>query len=157
MILDQNKIDELIKCPKKITKKPASWRLERGNYRIDFELQSNDKQYFFSAFGRYNEKFIENFSFGLIYTPKHEKGSFELLRCNGPHGEHKQYPHHTYYHIHIATAENIVKGLKEDSTIIITQNYTTYEEAYRFFIRYINVIPEDYHELFPPKQPSLFD
>ena len=52
MIIDQNKIEELIKCPKMIIKKNVPWRFERGHYRIDFELQSIGKQYFFTAFGR---------------------------------------------------------------------------------------------------------
>jgi len=157
MILNQNKIEELIKCPKMIIKKNVPWRLERGHYRIDFELQSINKQYFFTAFGRYNEMFNENFSFGLVFIPKDEKRTYELLRCNGPHGEHKQYPHHIHYHIHKATAESIMKGLKEDCAIEITRAYATYEEAYRFFMRYINIRPEDFNNLFPPQLPSLFD
>jgi hypothetical protein len=34
-----------------------------------------------------------------------------------------------------------MKGLKEDSAIEITKAYTTYEEAYRFFMQHINVRP----------------
>ncbi len=76
MLLDQDKIEELIACSKKCIKNPPPWKLEKGHYRTDFELQSADDLYFFSAFGRYNAVFNENFSFGLVYFPKQEKGSF---------------------------------------------------------------------------------
>ncbi len=157
MDIDQNVIDELIRCPKRIIKEPTSWKLEKGNYRIGFELQSIDEKYFFTAFGRYNAMFNENFSFGLVYFPKHEKGSYEIIRCNGPHGEHVQFPHHVHYHIHKATKQNIENGLKEDSTIEITTGYTTFDEAFRFFVCYINVIQGDINSIFPIKELTLFD
>jgi hypothetical protein len=101
--------------------------------------------------------FNENFSFGLVYFPKHEKGSYEIIRCNGPHGEHVQFPHHIHYHIHKATQQNIDIGLKEDSTIEITDGYTNFDEAFRFFVCYINVIQGDINSIFPVKQLTLFD
>ncbi|MBP7496180.1 MAG: hypothetical protein KA792_00750 [Bacteroidales bacterium] len=157
MVLTQNIIDELITCQKRINKMPVEWKQDKGHFKVDFELQSLDEQYYFSAFGRYNEKFNENFSFGLVYLPKHIKGSYELIRCNGPHGEHHQFPHHIHYHIHKATQKNIEKGLKEDCTIEITTEYTNFDEAFHFFARHINIIQDDINILFPPKQTSLFD
>lgn len=157
MTLDQDTIDNLIRCRKRIIKPPSQWKLDKGNYRTGFELQSIDYDYFFTAFGRYNEMFNENFSFGLVYFPKHEKGSYEIIRCNGPHGEHMQFPHHIHYHIHKASQQNIDSGLKEDSTIEITNQYTNFEEAFRFFVRYVNVIQADIDTIFPPKQSTLFD
>ena len=157
MTFNQNIIDEMIRCPKRMIKKPLPWKADRGQYRTEFELQSIDEQHFFTVFGRYNEKFNENFSFGLVYFPKHEKSSFEIIRCNGPHGEHKQFPHHIYYHIHKATEQNIESGLKENSTVEITESYTTFDESFRFFVKYINVIKSDVDSAFPHKQGSLFD
>src|SRR2546430_1685956 len=108
MPLTQLQIDQLINCDKKIVTHTTGWRLpawkpDRGHHRIALELQSTDEEFLFNAFGRYNSQFEENFSFGLLYIPKHEKGSYEIVRCNGPHGEHLQYPHHVHYHIHKAT------------------------------------------------------
>ncbi|MFH1005302.1 MAG: hypothetical protein V1781_07405 [Bacteroidota bacterium] len=157
MKLIQEVIDELIRCEKRIIKMPSPWKLERGHYNTDFELQSTDEQYFFTAFGRYNAEFNENFSFGMVYYPKHEKGSYEIIRCNGPHGEHIQFQHHTHYHIHKATEQNIESGLREDSAIEITEAYTTFDDAFRFFVKYINVIQSDIDCTFPPTQGSLFD
>jgi hypothetical protein len=157
MALDQKTIDELIRCPKLVTKDPSKWKLEKGHYRMGFELQSVDEQYFFTAFGRYNAAFNENFSFGLIYFPKEEKGSFEILRCNGPHGEHRQFPHHVHYHIHKATQQNIEDGLKEDSTVEITAGYTNFDEALRFFVDYIKVEHSDVIKYFPQQEQNLFD
>ena len=76
----------------------------------------------FTAFGRYNAMFNENFSFGLVYFPKHEKGSYEIIRCNGPHGEHVQFPHHVHYHIHKATKQNIENGLKKTVQLKLLQD-----------------------------------
>jgi len=69
----------------------------------------------------------------------------------------KEYPHHIHYHIHKATAESIEAGLKENSTIEITEGYTNFEDAFRFFMRYISVNEKDFNEIFPPRQTSLFD
>ena len=157
MSLDQKIIDDLILCPKRIIKPPSQWKLEKGNYRTGFELQSEDEKYFFTAFGRYNEMFNENFSFGLVYFPKHEKGRYEILRCNGPRGEHIQFPHHIHYHIDKATQQNIDSGFREDASIEITDQYTNFEEAYRFFVKYINVNQGDIDSIMPPKQLNLFD
>ncbi len=157
MAINQNFIDELIHCSKQIVKRPSQWKLEKGSWRMGYELESTDKKYFFTAFGRYNEKFNENFSFGLVYLPKNEKGQYEIIRCNGYHGEHLQYPHHEHYHIHKATQESIDSGLKEDGTIEITDGYTNYNEALKFFLRYIHVAKGDIAVMFPPKWRSLFD
>ena len=157
MQFDELLINELINCEKQIIHPPAALKLEKGHYRIGFELQSNDRKYFFKAFGRYNAVFNENFSVGLIYFPQHEKGSYEVIRCNGPHGEHIQFPHHTYYHIHKASSEAINVGFKEDRMIEITDKYTNYEEALRFFVQYINVNAIDIERYFPPKQLSMFE
>jgi hypothetical protein len=155
--LTNDLIDELLRCQKKIIELPGRWKLDRGYNRTSFELQSLDEKFFFKAFGRVNTAFNENFSFGLIFFPQHEKGSYEIIRCNGPHGEHKSFPHHNYYHIHIATQQNVDMGLKEDSSIEITHEYTNFEQAYRYFAGRINIIPADMNLLFPPIQTTLFD
>ena len=155
MKLDNEFIQILLNSTKEIVQPPNKPKLERGHYRIGFELQSIDKSYFFSAFGRYNVMFQENFSIGLIFIPKDEKGVYELLRCNGQHGEHKMFPHHTYFHIHRASTDAIEQGLREDCGIEITDKYATFEEAVRFFVSLIHLNPEDINKYFPAKDLQL--
>jgi len=159
MKFDDDLINKLLSCEKKIIQPPGKPKLERGHYRIGFDLQSVDEAFFFTAYGRYNAMFPENFSLGLKYNPKQERGSFDLLRCNGPHGEHKMYPHHVYFHIHKITTDAMVNGLKEDSVIEITDRYANFEDALRFFVRHINLIPEDIKRHFPGRdlQTQLFN
>jgi len=159
MIFSEKLIHKLLNCPKEIVQAPGKPRIEKGHYRIGFELQSVDKEYYFNAFGRYNSTFPENFSVGLIYFPKNEKGSYEILRCNGLHGEHKLFPHHLSFHIHKITIEAIENHLKEDSNIEFTDQYVTFDDALRFFVKYINLNHDDIQKYFPGKdlQLNLFD
>ena len=149
MKFDDELINKLLTCEKEIVQGPGKPRLERGNHRVGFELQSVDEEFYFSAFGRYNAMFPENFSVGLVYNLRQEKGSHEILRCNGPHGEHKMFPHHVHFHIHKITIDAIESGLKEDCFIEIANEYTTYEDALRFFVKYINLKPADLKRYFP--------
>lgn len=151
MIFTDELIEKLLTCQKEIVQPPAKPRLERGNYRINFELQSIDKEFFFKAFGRCNEAFPENFSVGLVYNPKREKGSYEILRCNGPHGEHVIIPHHVHFHIHKITIGALVENLKEDISIEITNKYNNFEDALYFFVKYINLKSDDINRFFSGK------
>lgn len=58
-------------------------------------------------------------------------------------------PHHVHFHIHKITTGAIESGLKEDCFIEITEEYTTYEDALRFFVKYINLKPADIKLYFP--------
>ncbi len=101
--------------------------------------------------------FAENFSVGLIYVPKQEKGSYEILRCNGPHGEHKLFPHHVHYHIHKITADAMENSLKDDCHIELTDQYGTFEEALHFFVKHIHLKRDDIERYFSGKsQLPLF-
>ncbi len=95
--------------------------------------------------------FPENFSIGLVYSPKHEKGSYEILRCDGPHGEHEMFPHHVHFHIHEITSAALENGLKEDRNMEITDKYTNFDDVLRFFVKHINLKSEDINRFFPGK------
>lgn len=153
MQFNQKSLDDLISCPKRITKFPRDWEYHRGHYRISMELESLDKDYLFSVYGRYNATFLENFSFGLsLLQPK-----LLLLRFNGKHGEHKSFPHHNHCHIHKATVETLNKGLSENSSIeIIKEECNSYNEGFQFFLKYIKLIESDLDTLFP-RQLNLFN
>ena len=151
MKFDDNLIKRLLTCEKEIVQTPGNFKLVRGHYRLEFEMQSTDKEFYFVAYGRYNSVFPENFSIGLRYYPRQEKGSFDILRCNGPHGEHKLSPHHTHFHIHKITTSAIESGLKEDCMIEITDKYANFEDALHFFVRYTKLKPDHIKSYFSDK------
>lgn len=148
-------ITKLISCPKKITKAPSkSLKSDRGHLRNDFEAESDDGEHRFTVFIRVNEKFQENFSVGLDYWPRDEAGSIMLLRCNGSHGPHKVYDHHTFCHVHKATAETISKGLRPESNIKATDEFSSYQEAIQYLLQVARI--RDDGPYFPTGQMNLF-
>ncbi|MCX5873214.1 MAG: hypothetical protein NTY51_08285 [Deltaproteobacteria bacterium] len=155
----QEEIDRLISCPKVITEPPRKeMKPERGSQRNNMLLRSTDGVTEFSVFMRVNDDFRENFSIGLIYHPRDERGALHLLRCNGPHGDFiGSYRHsvsHFRYHFHRAKAENIVLGLRPEFGGEVTEGYGCYKDALSFFLREINLINAG--EYFPElSQPGL--
>jgi len=142
-------IQELLNCEKLIIDPPSKdFKEDRGQLKKTFSLQSVDGKYAFNAFIRGNIHFNENFSVGLDYNPKEEKGTLCLLRCNGAHGENNIFPHHSYFHIHQASAESINCGLKPECNIIETNDYASLEEAIQYFIKNINISLSDRRKYF---------
>lgn len=154
-ILTDRDIRDLIACPKNITEAPKQKMTKyRGHLRNRMKLRSEDGSHEFIVFMRINEDFDENFSIGLKYTPKDQKGEIDLIRCNGPHGLHISFDHHTEFHVHIARVENIEKGIRPERDAEITTEYVTYQEALSFFIKTCNIRDaSQYFQL----QLSLFD
>lgn len=146
----EEEIGELISCPKVITDPPKrEMRLERGSRRNNMRLRSQSDDREFSVFLRINEAFQENFSIGLEYSPRDERGSFCLLRCNGPHGEFvgSTTTSHFRYHIHRAKAENIEGGLRAERSAEATDAYASYTHALLYFLKVINVLnAEEYFQ-----------
>lgn len=157
----QERLDELIACPKTIVDPPRrEMREERGSRRNEMRLVSADGKDEFVAYMRINVKFEENFSIGLDYCPKDVTGRFCLLRCNGPHGEWTNdliEPHpHFGYHVHRANADNMERGMKSEAGAEVTKEYASYPEALKFFLKICNVADAQRH--FPGvDQMNLFE
>lgn len=118
---------------------------------MKFTMESLDGEHSFMGFISQNLTFQENFSIGLMYFPKDEKGSIVLARVNGPHGPNEFAPHHNGPHVHKATAENIAAGLKPESGEIVTDvPYTTVDDAIQYYVRFVNIVPADRQKHFPP-------
>jgi hypothetical protein len=149
MLYTDELIEELISCPKKVTHTPKDSGVGRGSSKIKFTLESTDGKYSFSGFISKNLTFQENFSVGLVYKLKDEKGSLVLLRVNGPHGLNENVPHHEGAPVHVATAERINAGLKPEGKIETEVPYSTVEDAIQYFLRRINVIAADRQNHFP--------
>ena len=159
MIFTDQLTQELINCPKKIVDAPKDSGIMRGSKKWKFTMESTDGQHSFSGFISENTTFQENFSLGLVYNPKDEKGHIVLVRVNGPHGPNEKAPHHTGPHIHRATADSINAGLKPESGEIITDvPFATIEDAIQHYVRLINIVAADRQKHFPPpKNQKEFD
>ncbi len=140
ILLSDEQIEILIKCPKKITQHPTKEDKEdRQFHRNEMRLISTDEQYSFQVYFRRHAVFIESFSVGLVYTPNELKGSLTLLRCNGQHGS-TRYKHHNSCHIHRVTENILQKNLKSERDITITNAYSSYEQTVLFFSKECNII-----------------
>ncbi len=160
--LTDEEIQFLISCPKVIITPPKTKLvLTQSHFRNGMELSSQDGGYRFTAFMRKNEMFQENFSIGLRYHPAGDPESIILLRCNGPHGEHrnpigKRDNHHSTYHIHLAKEIILKKGLRSETYAEETDKYSNYYDALSFFLRYCNI--RNAAKYFPAiRQGKLFD
>lgn len=156
----QEELDALVTCRKVVVDPPGkTMRSSCGYLRNDFRLRSEGGQADFSVFIRVNEEFPENFSIGLLYFPRDERGRFCLVRYNGPHGPYGAdgAEHHATSHIHKALADNIAAGKRPEAGARLTTKFaSSYRDALRAFLSDINVPNAD--ELFPGiSQTLLFD
>lgn len=142
-------IEQLISCAKNITEAPKTIKGKTAFSKRTFAMQSVDGKYEFGAYMEQNATFQENFSIGLVYYPKEEKGRICLLRCNGPHGGVKNIPHHSFCHIHTVDPNDANDGIKVERHIIETTEYATYDDAIQYFIKHINITPADRKKHFP--------
>jgi hypothetical protein len=146
----------LLECEKQILEPPSKeFKEDRGHLKKNFSLISLSEEFQFNAFIRKSIIFQENFSIGIDYNPKGEKGTVCLLRCNGAHGENRVFPIHATFHIHKASADSINSGLKPESNIEETNEYATFEEALQYFIKTVNLKQEDQIKYFPNYNPQI--
>lgn len=152
----QDELDALIACPKRTLDPPKnSMREEWGSYRNEATLESQDGLHAFRVFIRQNIMFPENFTVGLDFIPRDERGSVCLLRCNGPHGPHLLWPHHVHYHVHKAHEENLKEGRKAEAFAEVTEAYACLEEAIRHFGRLCAIM--DWEDYYPSERQMLFE
>lgn len=152
----EEEINQLIGCPKLITDPPRKdFKIDRGSRRNDMRLKAQDGDLEFSIFIRVNQDFEENFSVGLVYHPREERGQFCLLRCNGPHGDFDGSPAspHFLYHVHKARPENIEAGIRAERGGEVTDRYASHQQAIRYLLMIANVLNAE--EYFPAIQLPL--
>ncbi len=152
----REEIEDLISCQKVIIVGPKRKMVpDNANWRNDMKLQSVDGQHDFDVFMRKNQDFEENFSIGLRFQPRDDPESIVLLRCNGPHGPHRNFPHHDKHHIHAASPDNIKAGLRPEKDAVITEEYTTFDEALKYFLTRCNI--QGTEKFLHPQMPLPFD
>jgi len=142
MFLTDDQIDDLITCPKIITKcDRTSEVIKERHRRRDFDLQSKNKEHKFRAFFRQSIDFPDSFSVGLVYCIPENGESITLLRCNGKHGPTREIKNlHSYFHIHKATSKSIIDGKRPESEVEVTNSYGSYAAAKNYFIDYCRII-----------------
>lgn len=149
-------IASLIKLDKEVTDPLKNINEGRNAWtKQTCALISSDKLHTFKVFITQNRFFPENFSIGLTYIPKGEKGAIVLMRCNGMHGGTKVHPHHAVPHIHYATAERINNGLKPEGHIEATNQYSTFDTALQYFVHTVGILPEYRQKYFPPPSGQI--
>jgi hypothetical protein len=142
-------IEELIGCPKTIVEPPRMLCPRKSSWKKEFRMESDDGLYSFSGFITQNLHFQENFSIGLVFYPKDEKGRICLLRCNGVHGEHSSIPHHSFCHEHKVDAQDLNNGIKLERHIR-KMEYSAISDAVQYFTNRINLAEADRLKYFPP-------
>ena len=151
----QSEIDELIRCPKRVTEAP------RREMKPDGAYLRNNAKLVASIFIRKIEDFPENFSIGLMYSPHDGRETITLRRCNGKHGDYNKSfdPEHPHcdFHIHKATEAAIEAGLAPERFAKKTMEFASFEEALQVFITMINLSTTDTQKHFPPKTQASFD
>ncbi|MGI4805221.1 MAG: hypothetical protein ACRYFL_10645 [Janthinobacterium lividum] len=125
-------IKDLIECSKIIVDAPKDMKEGRSGFlKKIFTLKSKDGIYSFSGFITQNLTFAENFSIGLVFNSKEDKGKITLLRCNGPHGMTKEL-HHAVCHIHTVIAEYINNGNKVEKKSIKPMRMLPWRTQFNF-------------------------
>lgn len=145
--ITDEEIAGLIACPKRIVSVDKKMWVDGKFTRQNMVLESVAGQLSFRVFVRCSTEFTENFSIGLVYHPKTEARSATLLRCNGKHGSTKTYPHHAEYHVHIACAEDLNRGILEPRLIETDVNYASFIDARAYFFRRVGI--ENAEDSFP--------
>jgi hypothetical protein len=163
-MLKNEKIDELIKCPKIIIEAyPKNGMLpdKKSSFvmRKNLKLQSTDKQYFFEVFIRHNIMLIEQFSIGLLFkTDDRAAGKIALIRYNGQHGQidWSSGNHYSAFHTHRINEKLLAQKIYEPKHIEITDKFSTFNSALNEFRLYVNLV--NFTEYFPHSdvQMSLF-
>ena len=148
-MLSDSDLESLISCRKTIVSKPRREPKDYGSHlRNDMMLMSEDQQYSFSVFMRISKEFPENFSIGLsVLNAVDGAERITLVRYNGIHGGHIEFPHHVAPHIHTITADRIADGVYSEGHAETTDTYTTYQDALAAFCRRCNIV--DAEKIFP--------
>jgi len=133
-------IIQIIKCEKRILKKPSGPKPSNRETKQKFELETVDGAAKFEVFFAQNSRLPRDFSLGLMVE------KFMLIRYNGFHGTtragYHRFQHHENPHSHTLTVDDILSSRESAPTKIddMTGNYLDYEGAKLFFLRSCGII-----------------
>lgn len=140
-----DKIDELLKCPKRLTNPQARAKMKEGHNQINYKVVSTDKNdHQFELYKRQNlrEGMEDDYSCGLSWVAPNGD-SLTLRRYNGPNHNH---PNHLekeklgyICHIHQATEKYIKANRKAEGFAESTERYETLEGAIHCLVNDCNI------------------
>ena len=149
-------LEQLLSCPKKITKPPRKEMKTEGKMQRDeMELASIDGKHSFRVYMRQSIEFSENFSIGLDYSRNDEAGGFCLIRCNGKHGGQREHPHHVNFHVHQCDVDDVNQGIRDARIVEETADYAAFRDALLYFLRRVALQSADLEKYFPRPQQEL--
>ena len=156
-MMDQKIFESLIGIPKVITEPPKKNDVIQHQSRQNKLLvKSFDEQYLFEVYWRQHIVFFENFSVGIRWLPRDGTPPLTLMRCNGPHGEHRLHEHHVSSHVHFLDWDDADEGITIPKNVGLTSDYSTLEEALIYSLRSWNVQNFEPHFAFAMNTPPLF-
>ena len=146
-VMKNEKIQELISCPKIIVEKPRrTFKIKGMHKENEFVLRELDSDTKFVVRMRKHTEFIENFSIMLEFYSRELEKDIKLVRFNGPHlSIHRNmvinnntWTHKS--HIHIATWEAIEAGYSPENYAEVTEEYQIFSEALISFWKRVNIV-----------------
>lgn len=133
--LTDDKIADLLNCPKKLTNPQARSKLKDGHDQVNYRVIAlNDSNHEFEIYLRQNlrDGMEDDFSCGISWVAPNGE-TLTLKRYNGPNHDH---PNHLEKirlgfncHIHIATEKYIKANRKPEGFAAITDRYNTLQGA----------------------------
>lgn len=139
--LTDDKIMDLLNCPKHLTNPQARVRIIDGHEQVNYKVEAQDgSNHIFQVYKRQNKREgMENdFSCGLSWISQNGE-TITLKRYNGPSHNH---PNHLEGvrlgynpHIHYATEKYIKANRKPDGFAEVTKQYKTLEGAFHCLVR----------------------
>jgi hypothetical protein len=156
IIQSDEEILKLIKCAKRIEKKPSQPKISNRDIKTKFKVISIDESLEFEAFFAQNSRLPDDFSLGLILDKD------LLVRCNGFHGTtfagFHQYEHHALVHSHTLTLNDIMNGRNSKPSHIedLTGKYFNFLSGQLYFLNFCGVINyQDYFDFSKLSQMSF--
>ena len=133
--LTDDKIADLLNCPKRLTNPQARSKQKEGHEQINYKVTSIDgSDHEFEVYRRQNlrDGMEDDFSCGISWIAPNGE-TLTLKRYNGPNHDHlnhleKERLGYTC-HIHIATKKYVTANRKPEGYAETTKRYTTIEGA----------------------------
>ena len=158
IIRSDEEILTLIRCEKKIQKKPPNLKKSNRDIKTRFRVISTEESLEFEVFFAQNARLHDDFSLGLMLD------KYLLYRCNGFHGTtfagYHVYEHHAQIHSHTLTFEDIINGRSDKPSKIdcLTNEYFNFISAQLYFLRLCGINNyQDYFDFSKLNQISIYD
>ncbi len=156
--LTDEKIAQLLACPKRVENPQSREKTEAKHRRRDFRVVSEDGAHRFTLFTRQSTRIADGFSAGLLWHAKSGEDVI-LMRCNGsdhPHPNVLERQRIEFLcHVHVLTERYILANRKGEGFAEVTDAYRTVAGALHELMRRANIQGLNAH-IDSPQTPDLF-